>query len=149
MDCSPPGSSVHGILQARILEWVCHALLQRIFLNQGLNPHLFCLLHWQPSSLPLAPHGKPQQQPKMPQMCSFILFLVKSFNFFYLPIISLSLSFFFFDIGYGNDGASQVALVVKNPPANAGDVRNADSMLGWGRSPGGGHDNPLHDCGMF
>ena len=22
MDCSPPGSSVHGILQARILEWV-------------------------------------------------------------------------------------------------------------------------------
>jgi len=27
MDCSPPSSSVHGILQARILEWVCHALL--------------------------------------------------------------------------------------------------------------------------
>ena len=29
MDCSPPGPSVHGILQARILEWVCCALLQR------------------------------------------------------------------------------------------------------------------------
>ena len=27
MDYSPPGSSVHGILQARILEWGCHALL--------------------------------------------------------------------------------------------------------------------------
>ena len=32
MDCSLPGSSVHGILQARILEGVCHAL-QRIFLT--------------------------------------------------------------------------------------------------------------------
>ena len=25
----------------------CHALLQRLFLIQGLNPHLLCLLHWQ------------------------------------------------------------------------------------------------------
>ena len=39
--------------------------------------------------------------------------------------------------------ASQVALVVKNPPANAGDVRNAGSIPGSGRSPGGGHVNPL------
>ena len=30
--------------------------------------------------------------------------------------------------------------VVKNPPANAGDV---GSIPGWGRSPGGGHGNPL------
>ena len=29
------------------------------------------------------------------------------------------------------------ALVVKNPPAKAGDVRDADSIPGWGRSPGG------------
>ena len=36
IDCSPPGSSVHGILQARILEWV--ALLQGIFPTQGSNP---------------------------------------------------------------------------------------------------------------
>ena len=41
LDCSPPGSSVHGILQARILEWMdCHSLLQRIFPVQGLNPGL-------------------------------------------------------------------------------------------------------------
>ena len=41
MNCSPPGSSVHGILQARILEWVgSHSLLQEIFLTQGLNPGL-------------------------------------------------------------------------------------------------------------
>jgi len=36
-----------------------------------------------------------------------------------------------------------VALVIKNPPANAGDVRDAGSAPGSGRSPGGGHGNPL------
>ena len=38
--------------------------------------------------------------------------------------------------------ASQVAPVVKNPPANAGDIV-AGSIPGLGRSPGGGHGNPL------
>ena len=47
MDCSLPGSSVHGILQARITGVGCHALLQGIFLTQGSNP---CLLHWQVNS---------------------------------------------------------------------------------------------------
>ena len=37
----------------------CYALLQGIFPTQGSNPHLFCLLHWQAGSLPLAPPGKP------------------------------------------------------------------------------------------
>ena len=39
--------------------------------------------------------------------------------------------------------ASQVALVVKNPPANAGDVRDASLIPGLGRSLGGGHGNPF------
>ena len=39
--------------------------------------------------------------------------------------------------------ASQVALVVKNLPANAGDIRNVGWISGSGRSPGGGHGNPL------
>ena len=39
--------------------------------------------------------------------------------------------------------ASQVALVVKNPPANAGDIRNAHSFPGSGRSPEGGYSNLL------
>ena len=43
MDCSLPRSSVLGILQARVLEWV----------TQESNPH------WQAGSLPLAPPGKP------------------------------------------------------------------------------------------
>ena len=40
-------------------------------------------------------------------------------------------------------GAPQVALVVKNPPANAEDIREAGSIPGLGRSPGGGNGNPL------
>ena len=36
MDCSPPGSSVHGISQTRTLEWVACFHLQGIFLIQGL-----------------------------------------------------------------------------------------------------------------
>ena len=39
--------------------------------------------------------------------------------------------------------ASQVALVVKSPPTSAGDIRNACSVPGLARSPGGGHGNPL------
>ena len=46
VDCSPPGSSLHGILQARILEWVSHSPLQEIFLTQGSNPCLLGLPHW-------------------------------------------------------------------------------------------------------
>ena len=52
MDCSPPGSSVHGIFQAKILEWVAIFLLQGMFPTQGLNSHLlhcrqilYCLNH--------------------------------------------------------------------------------------------------------
>ena len=33
--------------------------------------------------------------------------------------------------------------MVKNPPAKAGDIRNVGSRPGLGRSPGGGHGNPL------
>ena len=76
VDCSPPGSSVHGILQARILEWVTmpssriledlswrmlekrsRKILQ-IFPIQGLNVRLLCVLHWQAGSLPLVLPGK-------------------------------------------------------------------------------------------
>ena len=52
VDCSPPESSVHGILQARILEWVTLP-------SKGSNLGLLRLLHWQVDSSPLAPPGKP------------------------------------------------------------------------------------------
>ena len=43
---------------------------------------------------------------------------------------------------YLDIGASQVVLVVKNPPANAGNTGDTGSIPGLGRSPGGGHGNP-------
>ena len=45
----------------------CHFLLQGIFLTQGSNPCLLCLLHWQMGSLPLVPLGKPLLNNKLPQ----------------------------------------------------------------------------------
>ena len=59
MDCRPSGSSVHGDSPGKNTGVGCHTLLQGIFLTQGLNLCLLCLLHWQVCSLPLAPPGKP------------------------------------------------------------------------------------------
>ena len=56
MDCSPPGSSVHGILQARTLEWIAISFSRAPSQPRGLNP---CLLHWQADSLPLSHPGSP------------------------------------------------------------------------------------------
>ena len=39
--------------------------------------------------------------------------------------------------------ASQMALVIKNLLVNSGGIREEDSIPGSGRSPGGGHGNPL------
>ena len=59
MDCSPPGSSVHGILQARTLEWALAMPSCRGLPASGIDPCLLYLLHWQMGSLPLVPPGKP------------------------------------------------------------------------------------------
>ena len=65
IDCSLPGSSLHGIFQARILDGLPFPSPRNlIFPTQGLNPRLLHLLHWQTDSLPLAPPGKP-----LGQMC--------------------------------------------------------------------------------
>ena len=61
MGCSPPGSSVQGILQARILEWV--AMPSRGSSRPRDRTCIcLCLLHWQAGSLPLPP-GKPPGKP--------------------------------------------------------------------------------------
>ena len=54
MDGSLLGSSVHGIFQARILEWVAMPS------SRGLNLGLLHLLQWKAGSLPLAPPRKPR-----------------------------------------------------------------------------------------
>ena len=56
MDCSRPGSSVHGDSPSKSTAVGCHALLQGIFSIQASNP---CLLHWQVGSLSLVQPGKP------------------------------------------------------------------------------------------
>ena len=59
MDCSPPGSSVHGSFPARILEWVANSSSRGFSLLGGQN----CLLHllqWQADSLPLSHLGNPK-----------------------------------------------------------------------------------------
>ena len=70
VSCSVMSDSLqpHGLYSTRLLyPWDspgkntgvgCHFLLQGIFLTQGLNPHLLCLLHWQAGSLPPVPPGK-------------------------------------------------------------------------------------------
>ena len=59
MQCSLPGSSVHGILQAGILEWVTISFSRgSVFPTQELNLCLLHLLPWQAGSLPLLPSGK-------------------------------------------------------------------------------------------
>ena len=62
MDCSPPDSSIHGIFQARVLEWVAISFSRGIFLMQGSNlgfPHcrqiLYHLSHQGSPMLPTWP----------------------------------------------------------------------------------------------
>ena len=65
MDCSPPGSSVLGILQARILFAMPSS---RASSQPGDRAHVLCLLHWQVGSLPLMPPGNPCLD-----YCSFVI----------------------------------------------------------------------------
>ena len=59
MDYSPPGSSAHVILQARILEWTAIYFSRGSSPTSRWNPHLLHLLHGQADSLPLSHQGSP------------------------------------------------------------------------------------------
>ena len=59
VDCSPPGSSVHGILQARILGWVI-MLSSRGSSWPRARSQVSCFLDWHVGSLPFVPPGKPK-----------------------------------------------------------------------------------------
>ena len=60
VNCSPPGSSVHEILQARILEWVAPSSSTGSCSPRD-GTQVSCLLHLPAGSLPLAPPGKPME----------------------------------------------------------------------------------------
>ena len=74
MDCSRPGSSVHGDSPGENTGVGCHALFYGIFLTQGQNLHLLCLSHWQMGSLPLAPPEMPIWMPEKQQNLYFSKF---------------------------------------------------------------------------
>ena len=57
MGCSPSGSSVHGIIQARILEWVAISYLRRCSWSRDWTQVSCVSLHWQSDSLPLSHLG--------------------------------------------------------------------------------------------
>ena len=88
----------------------CHALPEGIFLTQGPNWPLLCLLHWQTASLPLAPPGKPLHPIRVLKYHFYLLTLLPSF----------------FRKQKGNKTLPHMGFpggsVVKNPPANAGDT---------------------------
>ena len=58
MDCNSPGSSVHGILQARILQWVIMPSSRGSSQPRDWTS-VSCVLNWQAGSLPLVPLAKP------------------------------------------------------------------------------------------
>ena len=70
----------------------------------------------------------------------YIKFCVYIYVYIYTHI---HISFYFYPYIATYMQAFQVVLVIKKPPANEGDLREAGSIPGLGRSPGGGHGNPL------
>ena len=145
MDCSPPVFFVHGILQARILEWVAIPfLLQGIFPTQGLNP---VLLHCRQILYHLSHWGSPLLLVKLTLItrlkeCLPCFSIVKLLLFLFCSLVLRS-KLLLFKLWCTSVWAFQVALVAKNPLANAGDRRDADSIPESGRSRGGGYGNPL------
>ena len=81
MDCSLPGSSVRGIFQAGVLEWVAIPFSRGIFPTQGLNPNL---QHWRADSLPLSHQGS-----SLYLIIKFV-FLIVSFCLVHLDIFILA-----------------------------------------------------------
>ena len=120
MDCSLPGSSSHGMFQARILEWVAISF-SRIVIAFKSMIYLELFLYVQCELGVEVPFFHMAIQ-------LFQLHLLKTF-------LSLLHCFGTF--------AENLGLVVKNTPANAGDSRDVASIPRLGRYPGGGHGNPL------
>ena len=131
MDCSPLGSSVLGILQARLLEWVAMPSSRGDLPNPGIerSPAL------QAASLPSEPPGKPKNGG-----VGSLSLLQGIFPTQELKWDMLHCRHFFYQLSYQGspkclyiilmDGAFKVVLVVKNPPANAGDVNDPSSVPG-------------------
>ena len=82
VDCSPPGSSVHGDSPGKNTGVGCHFLLQGIIPTQDLDPCLLRLLHWQTDSLPLFHLGSACL---LACLLALFIYLFKYIYFFQLP----------------------------------------------------------------
>ena len=131
MDCSPPGSSVHGDSPGKNTGEGCHVLLQGIFPTQGSNPGLphcrqilYCLSH--------------QESPRILEWVAYPFSKETSW-----PRNWTGVSCWATKEAHKHIWASQLVLVVKNLLVDAGDIRDVGSIPGLGRPPGEGHGNPL------
>ena len=76
IDYSPPGSSIHWILQARILEWFAMPSSRGSSRPRDWTCVSYVYLHWQAGSIPLAPPGKPL----FPALFSTVFSVTKSYS---------------------------------------------------------------------
>ena len=148
MDCSSPGSSVHGIFQTRILEWVAIS-------SSGGSPQP---RDWNYISWGSCIAGKlftTEPQGKAPVMyyhCATMLLsnvFCPEANRKKKELLCSLPTLLFFSWEYGSPERRKTwlkspgASVVKNPPASAGDTRDQGSSSGLGISPGEGNGNLL------
>ena len=80
MDCSLSGSSIHGIFQARVLEWIAISSSTGVFPTQGLNPDL---PHCRQTLYRLSHQGSPKflkLRPKLVFLKTIELALIKRHN---------------------------------------------------------------------
>ena len=118
MDCSSPGPSVRGTSQARILEWAAISS-SRVSSPPRDRTRVSCVSCIGRQILYHCATWEALRA-ALTVLLSFELIFVTSMSW-----------------------TSQVALMVKNPHANAGDTGDMGLISGLGRSPGGGHVNPL------
>ena len=133
MDCSPPGSSVHGILQARVLEWGAIAF------SNGIARCLILM----GAAILFSVGAAPFYILLKDSNCSIFLPTLIFFIFLTVAVLMnvrwcliVLLIYISVMTSEGFPGGS----VVMSLPASAG---NMGSIPGLGRSPGGGNDNPL------
>ena len=118
MDCSPTGSSIHRISQARILEQVTISFSRGIFPTQRSN---LCLLHWQVDSLLLSYQGIPDQ----------VVWREVNKNL-ELPSILVDVSHFW--MGRGLDGADmkpKKLIKASGGPVQVGEAWGSEDRGGW------------------
>ena len=135
MDYKPPGSSVHGDSTSKNTGMGCYTLLQGIFATQGLYP---ALPHHEWIFSPTEPPGKPKNTGVGSPSLLHGIFPMQELNqgLLHCRQILYQLSYqrcpVPFLIRSKSERASQMALVVKNPPTKARDITDAVSIPWWG-----------------